>query len=287
MPSIAPVPLMHGLRRGGHRHVRALMAPLTGREELALQENAGLTPAAQITRILSAATRAIGDVAPVSDDMIRSLTVADRERLLLALHAATFGRRQEMVGPCPSCAAAIEIPLDLTALAEAGCDAGAASAVERDIAIPSPSGPLFVRCRPPNGADQEAAATVVHGGLGAASDALLLACIDAVSDGAGERLEPAGLIDWLREPVEAALQSCDPMGELRLAIICPDCGEEFAAELDAFQLLKATSARRGSVFADVDRLARAYHWSEADILELPLARRRLYLALLAARDDPR
>lgn len=36
---------------------------------------------------------------------------------------------------------------------------------------------------------------------------------------------------------------------------------------------------------DVHTLARAYHWSERDILALPLPRRLAYLALLEAEGD--
>jgi hypothetical protein len=41
--------------------------------------------------------------------------------------------------------------------------------------------------------------------------------------------------------------------------------------------------RRGGLLLEIDQLARAYHWSEADILAIPAARRRRYLALIDAR----
>jgi hypothetical protein len=285
MPSTAPVALMHGLWHDGQRHIGAIVQPLQGHAEVALQESDDLVPAARITRILSAATRAIGDVTPVSEAMIRDLSVADRERLLLALHIATFGRRQEMVVQCAACDAQIEVPLDVKALVEAGRGEHEGASAGLDVAIETPLGPIFVRCRPPSGADQEAA--VAQRDSGAASDTLLLRCIEAVTDSAGARLEPADMVDLLREPVEALLQASDPLTELRLTIGCPDCGHENLSELDAFQFLKAASICRGSIFAEVHRLARAYHWSEADILAMPLARRRLYLALLDTEGDQR
>lgn len=251
---------------------------MRGCDEVALQEADGQAPVARITQILAAATQAIGDLAPVTDDLVRRLTVADRERLLLALHAATFGARQDLTMRCPACEAQIEVPLDIRALAEAGC--GAAGERVLDAVVETPAGPLTVRCHPPSGADQEEAVEAARDDLAAASDLLLLRCIDAVSDAAGAPLDPSCVIDALREPVEALLLDCDPLAELRLAVACPECGHESVSEFDAFQFLRAVSAGRGSVFADVDRLARAYHWSEADILALPLARRRLYLSLL-------
>jgi hypothetical protein len=286
MPSTAPVALMHGLWHDGRRHIGAIVQPLKGHDEVALQESDDLVPAARITRLLSAATRAIGDVTPVSEEMIRDLTVADRERLLLALHMTTFGRRQEMVVQCAACNAQIEIPLDVKALVEAGRESEG-SRGELAAEIETPAGSVIVRCRPPSGADQEAAVRLAQHDIDAASDTLLLRCIEGVTDGAGARLEPASMLDLLRVPVEALLQASDPLTELRLTIGCPDCGHENLSELDAFQFLKAASISRGSIFADVHRLARAYHWNEADILAMPLARRRLYLALLDTQDDPR
>jgi hypothetical protein len=39
------------------------------------------------------------------------------------------------------------------------------------------------------------------------------------------------------------------------------------------------------MIADVHRLASTYHWSESEILALPLPRRRRYLAALDAERD--
>jgi hypothetical protein len=36
----------------------------------------------------------------------------------------------------------------------------------------------------------------------------------------------------------------------------------------------------GDIFRQVDRIARAYHWTEADILSLTAARRQVYLRLV-------
>ncbi|MGF1648485.1 MAG: hypothetical protein ACFCVF_16425 [Kineosporiaceae bacterium] len=43
--------------------------------------------------------------------------------------------------------------------------------------------------------------------------------------------------------------------------------------------------RAAGVLRDVHRIARAYHWAEAEILGLPLARRGAYLMLLEEDDD--
>jgi hypothetical protein len=274
------VALMHGLWRDGRRHVHAVVDPLKGSDEVILHEGDEFSPAACTTRLLSAATRAIGDVAPVDAETIRALSVADRERLLLALNLATFGRRLELVTQCASCDAQIEISLDLTVLAEAGAVATAAAGPAFEVAVETPSGQVRVRCRAPNGADQEALVALARRDVAAAADALLLRSIESVRDDEDVPVAADGVLDWLREPVGSFLEDADPLTDLRLTIACPDCGHEAATSFDAFFFLRLASTGRGSIFADVDRLARAYHWSEADILALPLARRRLYLSLL-------
>ena len=58
---------------------------------------------------------------------------------------------------------------------------------------------------------------------------------------------------------------------------CPECGEQQYAELDHY-LLDAVDERL--FYDEVHTLASHYHWSEADILDLPQAKRRLYIDLI-------
>ena len=56
--------------------------------------------------------------------------------------------------------------------------------------------------------------------------------------------------------------------------------------LDAFSLLASGLAAADRLYAEIDAVARAYHWSEAEILALPIARRRRYLGLIGAMAAP-
>jgi hypothetical protein len=53
--------------------------------------------------------------------------------------------------------------------------------------------------------------------------------------------------------------------------------------LDGLTLLSSGASSSSRLYTEVDRLARAYHWSEEAILALPVSRRRSYLELVAAR----
>jgi hypothetical protein len=109
---------------------------------------------------------------------------------------------------------------------------------------------------------------------------LLQRCMLAEDDA-----EPAG-IERHRETialaVESAMETLDPMAEITLRSTCPDCGGPVVGTLDPFGLIVAAMDRHGGIFLEIDRLARAYHWSEGEILALPAMRRRHYLALIEA-----
>lgn len=105
-------------------------------------------------------------------------------------------------------------------------------------------------------------------------------------DPQGLRLQALGAAPW-HDPGFAALaaealQAADPALGLTLAMDCPECGAALAEGFDPAAWLWAEiedKARR--LLSEVVRLARAFGWSERDILAMPPARRALYLAEVA------
>jgi hypothetical protein len=99
--------------------------------------------------------------------------------------------------------------------------------------------------------------------------------------GAGEvpeTLPPA----WL-ETLERALADADPLIDFHLTTDCPECGASGRYGLDLGALaLRRLRAAHDEMLATVHRLASTYHWSEREILSLPPARRRVYLAMIEA-----
>ena len=277
MRTEAIVPLMHGVWRDGRRHGRAVLRPLCGADE-ALLLDAGPLPVQRATALLAAATLSIGEIVPVTREIANSLTIGDRERLLLALHAVSFGAQIDVVARCadPECHERIELPVTLSELFGG---AGEAPAPEHVLSVATGDGALQVRFRLPTGADHEAAARLAND-LERAADRMLVRCIVAVTDEQGRAVPAESVVGALRAPLADAFRTLDPAAELVATFDCPACGRQASAGLDAFTLLGAELARADSIFADVSRLARAHHWSEADILALPVTRRRRYLALL-------
>lgn len=81
--------------------------------------------------------------------------------------------------------------------------------------------------------------------------------------------------------VEDALATADPWAELLLDLTCPACGTGFRADLDLGAFVAAeVEAYAVRLLHEVDVLAWAYGWGEAEILALSAARRAAYLGLV-------
>ena len=132
----------------------------------------------------------------------------------------------------------------------------------------------MVRCRPPAGIDLEKAA---RAGLDAARD-LIVDCVLELTAPDGQELPADKLPRELEPDVAQVLAGFDPAAECDIPIECPSCNCTIEAVLDSYTLLRAGLGSRVQIYDDVYRIARVYHWSEADILSLPAPRRRQYLA---------
>jgi hypothetical protein len=151
--------------------------------------------------------------------------------------------------------------------------------------------------------------------LGPAAAALLARCIvDAPGDGAGgpeaDRIDPdreracdpdpdpdpdrddygggAGAVGRragaaVIAAVEAALEAACPTGAVRVTVACPACGAPTSAALDLPVLVWAeVETRASTLLGEVHALARAYGWTEPDVLALSPERRAAYLELVGA-----
>ena len=89
------------------------------------------------------------------------------------------------------------------------------------------------------------------------------------------------LPDGVVAALEEALELADPQATLEFALNCPDCRHLWLTLLDIGQVLwREVEHWAKRTLLDVHRLASAYRWSEADILNLSAVRRQLYLQLL-------
>ena len=193
-------------------------------------------------------------------DAVRRWTVASRLDALAAIREAGGARTEWVAFLCeaPGCAERFEAEIDLGA-----CRAkGSASTIEFSVAGDT------MRARLPTGADQArwqqermplhlVAASLLESS--APADATVIAALDA------------------------ALAEADPARELQLDLVCPACAapQRRVVDLEA-QLLDTFAREQQALLRKIVRLARAFHWAEAEIVRMPAWRRDFYLGRLDA-----
>jgi hypothetical protein len=270
--AVCAITLPHGLWDGRRRESEAELRLPTGSDEAYLLSARGRSRAEQVSGLLARCVVRVGEVEG-NEGLARTLTVGDREALLLHLRARVFGDDLACVLDCPACGERLDVDLRISELLVApyreiqerhtvGFDYGGES---REAIV-----------RLVTGADQEAAA--LHDGPEAGLEELVARCVVEVSGPRAEAVPPLVLAEALSGP----LAELDPQAESTIETVCPSCGEPLSALVDAAGILLAElTASEDRLFREVDAIARAYHWSEGEILALDVHRRRRYLELLA------
>ncbi|MFN0245394.1 MAG: hypothetical protein ACKV2T_00715 [Kofleriaceae bacterium] len=239
-------------------HLAGRLRPWTGHDEdfvrATRDENAAMVCNTLLARCFGDATE------------IERLLVHERDLALVAVRWSTLGSVLPVEVTCQACAAQHDVSIDLDRLVRP-------DAVLDEIAI----GPAIVRI--PTAGDQ--AAIVAHDdALPEQRRARLLArCIRSI-DGV-ESVDVHALDPILRAQIESGLEGAIPDIDLELVLDCPACGVSIEAGVQLGAMVLA-ELRDGSahLLRDVHVLARAYHWSERDILALTIGRRREYLSLI-------
>ena len=195
------------------------------------------------------------------------LTVGQCDARLFELRRAMFGEMLEVVATCSACQSAVELTLALGEL--------------QPPVQEGPVPPLTVQangytllCRVPRNDDL--------GVLARRSEEvtlrdLLEQCVIEASSPDGLPVTLRGLPEAVVETIIEALAGCDPGAFTVLRMRCP-CGNEWADELDIRTVVwNDLTEWVGRTLAEVHHLARAYGWSEAEILAMSGWRRRWYL----------
>jgi hypothetical protein len=182
-------------------------------------------------------------------------SVGMREAALLAVYAEHFGVRLDGLARCPRCTVDVEMNVPVAKLTSAMPDP---TPVE-----PLVSGELTVAWRLPHDDDLAACA-------GAPDGATLLL----------QRCAPS-CPPSLRAELAARIAAADPYADITFELVCPACAHAWEAALAVAEFVWArlrSHAQR--LLREVDELARAYGWSEPQILALSQQRRDSYLELV-------
>lgn len=197
-----------------------------------------------------------------SYDGLADWPLGRRNHALAELHIRCFGSALSGWLPCPRCAEALEFVLDAGAL----------------VALAPPSDhPVIVADRAYRVLSTRDLAAVADAiDPSAASLRLLQRCVL-------ESREPGSWSESEIVEIGERLAAADPLAETRVTFRCVACDHQWAETFDIATFLWAEIASRARrLTADVHALARAYGWTETEILALGESRRARYLELVQA-----
>lgn len=254
-----------GILRDGVRRRDFAFRPLTGVVELALAEAAGADSPlpARVTAALVATLEHVGGEAAVPA-AVADLSVGDRQFLMGRLAAGLGPGESWLTVSCGRCGERFDFSVNHADLPVKEAGEGYPFAqVETGL------GPC--RFRVPTGADQE-----ILAGLNDDGEAVRCLVGRCLVSRMGEELPPFTPDDVAR--IEAALEAVAPEVSVSVQAACPACDAPHVIDRDPYRALSLQS--EGRLLQEIHILAATYHWGEAEILALPLERRRSYLELI-------
>ncbi len=202
-------------------------------------------------------------------------TLGERNASLIDLHSHLFGREIELLSHCPSC----------NAVAQFSADCNVLSAQLRPVRQEAPPYRLQtqgheIEYRLPSSADLSHASTAK--GDEDFTQCLLERCVLSCMH-EGQSVATSQLPEPVLEALSQQMQALDPGASVSFTLDCPQCAARWHAPLDVGEMLwhkVRTAAER--VLLDIDALARAYGWTEREVLRLSPTRRAAYLQMVAA-----
>jgi len=202
----------------------------------------------------------------LSRDELADLAIGARDARLLRLRTLILGADADGFAECPECGERVEFPFDTATIAHSDNVAATAGEIEVD--------GTRVQFRLPTSRDL--AEVVTAPDEAQALRRLIERC----------GIEPGSPNELPNEIVEAlsqAILEADPQAEIIISLSCPDCGRYWELLFDiAHFFWNEISAQAQRLLREIDALARAYGWTEREILSLPAQRRQTYLELVAA-----
>jgi hypothetical protein len=221
----------------------ATLRKMTGKEEAILTDPKLRNSAGgMITALLASCVVGIEGLNKVTPDVVRQLTSADRNFLLLELRRLTFGDSIETQYRCPHCGNNTLLVEDLSTIEIRPVETSIALEIPVTLqdGYQSPDNEWYYEMvfRLPNGEDEEAATSRRDPNQSRQRDALLARCLVSVGELEPRRIRAigvrilAGLSMPDRRLIQKTLDAVAPGPNLVRAIVCDHCGEEFQSTLD-------------------------------------------------------
>jgi hypothetical protein len=194
---------------------------------------------------------------------LAAMPLAERNAMLLRLHAMTFGPRVDGFAACAECGEQLEFAMDAEDMAQTMRAAEPETWMEAD---------RTMGMRP---ADSSDLAATMEAASEEDARSLLLARTLGIED---TDLVRANRADWVDR-----FDRLNASAEIRCVLPCAHCGARTAVDFDVAGFVWReiqVAARR--LLAEIHRLASAYGWSEKAVVRMSAARRAAYLEMLNA-----
>jgi hypothetical protein len=218
--------------------------------------------------------RAIAAIEAFTDhafDDAERWTLPTCDARLLELYRDRYGPELRAVSACPECGTLVELQFAVDDLL------AALSGSDRESLTVEVDG-YELKLRLPTVGDLARARHAQD--LEHAREVITTSCVSACTH-KGVAITATSLPASLIDQVEESLKRFDLGGE-GIELTCPDCSTVWTATLDVTALVLAELDAEGErLLADVHLLARAYGWSESEIVALSPGRRRRYVEMVA------
>lgn len=194
-------------------------------------------------------------------DRLADVTIGERDQVLLLLRGATFGCEVSSFIDCPECKTHLEFMLDTAALRS-----------EHSVLPVEIDG---FRVRRPTSRDLASTVTV--------SDPAEAVRILAQRCCMVEGTRFPELSTEQVEKIASAIGEADSSADMVLDFSCAECGFTWQTPFDIASFLwREIELKAKQLLAEVHALARAYGWSEREVLELSEPRRKAYIDMVLA-----
>jgi hypothetical protein len=202
------------------------------------------------------------------------LSIGNRDAKLLQLREWMFGFRLKNMAKCPRCSEMVEW--------ETNTDDFHLQPVKHDISVETfflIQDGFNIQFRLPDSFD--ISKYIVEQDLSSGTNALLLSCILNVTGVDNEKFTPAVLPATTWQALEERMSIEDPQADINMQIVCPHCQNSWNAAFDIMNFLWAEINNWAKhIMQEVALLARAFSWSERDILAMTPQRRQTYIEMV-------
>ena len=246
------------------------MKPLDAVELLSAWEHGLNQPVLQ--RALILITAACPELNP---EAAAEMSIGERDARLLQLREWMFGSQLLNTAQCPQCGEQVEWEGKTTDLRIQTID-DIDPAEEFSLEVDD----YRLRFRLPTSRDIAAVLAITQNDRDSGVTALIKRSIISIDLGG----KPCNFADLPQHAVDALGQkiaTLDPQAEIRINLTCPECSHQWQVLFDITSFLWTEINNWAEhTLRTVHRLAKAYGWTETEILNLSPVRRQLYLGMV-------